>query len=655
MQSASTLSRAVPLVAGMLCRSYGVKVAFGGDGAHTDGEHIQLPGLIESPVPEDVLYGYLTHEAGHVRFTDFTTLRDVRSRLEHNVFNVLEDGRIEKRMCLEYPGAIYYISAVLRHVDAREPAENVFVFGKDDVSADAGPVELLLNYLFVYARARMSGVEFYRPREPRARALVEAKFGPEFTSGLDDILGRAEKAKSSNDALRAAKAVIELLGKTAQKQPQNSGGADSKSSRKPSNSSQSENGAANQEKGGADQNSGGSEESGNSRGGASQNGSQGSSEEQNAQGAPDDQTSGSGEPRFSGGDAAQQKGADGSQTPGASSGAQASQASNGDDGCEADPSEAAKEVLATPYSRLTQLSDSNPSRQIAGELEAHADRSLGLDGVDPVELLGLSGSAGGGLGGGESLTTARDADPTIMSKVDQVVPTLRRRLQVELEANARALKRQTPNGGRLTLRGLQRHIQGDPRIFTRKGPVKAVNTAVHIVLDLSGSMAGPKETASKVAALSLMRALLGVRDVSFGLTTFQTTGRRNSPLIQPMLIQGRNRSAVAVRQAEAKLTNTPSEGNTPIAEALLASSLALAADRKAERRILFIITDDQIPKLDRLHEQLAKGGVETRCVLFGQPKRCSSFDVLRCISPTCSVEEITQAIVEMVSEDVRLA
>ena len=76
MIDTQAVMRSLPLVASVLGRKYGVKVEMGGADAYTDGKTIHLPAM-PSEVPDTLLAmvrGFLDHEAGHVRDTDFAAL-----------------------------------------------------------------------------------------------------------------------------------------------------------------------------------------------------------------------------------------------------------------------------------------------------------------------------------------------------------------------------------------------------------------------------------------------------------------------------------------------------------------------------------------------------------------------------------------------------
>ena len=95
-------------------RKKSVEVVFQGDGAATDGSKIILPALnLRGDVSEEdaaIMRGYVDHEAGHVRHTDFDVLRKNADKLKgnkllHSCANALEDVWLEKRVTSEYGGA----------------------------------------------------------------------------------------------------------------------------------------------------------------------------------------------------------------------------------------------------------------------------------------------------------------------------------------------------------------------------------------------------------------------------------------------------------------------------------------------------------------------------------------------------------------------
>jgi cobaltochelatase CobT len=89
-----TLNNAFPIVAAALGNKFGVRVMIGGEDAYTDGSTINLPAYnLEDPSYKDVAWGYLAHEAAHVRFTEFVDFGNAAtSTIRKNIVNTLEGG-----------------------------------------------------------------------------------------------------------------------------------------------------------------------------------------------------------------------------------------------------------------------------------------------------------------------------------------------------------------------------------------------------------------------------------------------------------------------------------------------------------------------------------------------------------------------------------
>ena len=107
-------------------RKHDINVVFQGDGAATDGSTIILPTLDHnadvSKKEQDIMRGFVDHEAGHVRHTDFRALKTFveehgDNKLLRSVHNALEDVWLERRVMDEYPGAAENLKAVSIAVD----------------------------------------------------------------------------------------------------------------------------------------------------------------------------------------------------------------------------------------------------------------------------------------------------------------------------------------------------------------------------------------------------------------------------------------------------------------------------------------------------------------------------------------------------------
>ena len=92
---AKQLEGALPIIVTNYSRHFGVLVRMQGSCAYTNGHTITIPRLdLYDPIKSRLAYGYLAHEAAHVRWTKFKTLARYRKNfLFYTLINILEDAR----------------------------------------------------------------------------------------------------------------------------------------------------------------------------------------------------------------------------------------------------------------------------------------------------------------------------------------------------------------------------------------------------------------------------------------------------------------------------------------------------------------------------------------------------------------------------------
>ena len=151
-----TIRTALPIIASTLCQKFGVQIALEGEEAYTNGKRIVLPALTKTDIDPTVVYGYLLHESGHVRHTTF----NVKSKQGHNavlhhaLLNILEDGRIEKKMCDEYAGGYHWIQTLDAHILKKPEAMG----SAEDMKAAKEPLALLMSFIYFFTRCNASGL-----------------------------------------------------------------------------------------------------------------------------------------------------------------------------------------------------------------------------------------------------------------------------------------------------------------------------------------------------------------------------------------------------------------------------------------------------------------------------------------------------------------
>ncbi|APC19420.1 hypothetical protein BLL42_27160 (plasmid) [Pseudomonas frederiksbergensis] len=199
-----TLTSAMPIVARALADNLGVKLRFGGDIASTDGKVINLPNIDPDDVKgAEIAYGYLAHEASHVKHTDFSL--DVfggvePSPIEARMTNLVEDLRIEQLMMNEYPGSRRDLDALAVHL-----------FRGSDIRQNIHPAAILLNGLLLNGCARYLRQPIREEADQALVAMVDV-LGKGKTSKVMGLLGASVGGLSSTaESFGLAKKLLSVL------------------------------------------------------------------------------------------------------------------------------------------------------------------------------------------------------------------------------------------------------------------------------------------------------------------------------------------------------------------------------------------------------------------------------------------------------------
>ena len=137
----------LPLLASVLGDQYGVQIRIGGNEACTNGKIIYLPALPMNCEPEllAMARGFVDHEAAHIRHTDFPTLKTANlAPVTFNLFNCLEDWRIEKKLSAIFPGCRQNLNWLIRRFFVEEAQPRA---GGDS------PALAVLDYVLLTVRA----------------------------------------------------------------------------------------------------------------------------------------------------------------------------------------------------------------------------------------------------------------------------------------------------------------------------------------------------------------------------------------------------------------------------------------------------------------------------------------------------------------------
>ena len=178
-------------------------------------------------------------------------------------------------------------------------------------------------------------------------------------------------------------------------------------------------------------------------------------------------------------------------------------------------------------------------------------------------------------------------------------------------------------------------LNHDPKVFLRNGERQGINTAVHILLDVSSSMRNKMELASQ-ACFGIANSLHKINGISVGVTAFPADPvlNRVCSTVCPMLKHG-----------EALHTNfnlRPS-GSTPMGEAIW-WTLAQCYPLTENRKIILIITDGKPDSVENTEKAIEHGkrlgfefygiGIENQNILSLLPSSSKVITKLEELSPT---------------------
>ncbi|MBK1699948.1 VWA domain-containing protein [Thiococcus pfennigii] len=551
-----TLRNALPIVAAALGRKFGVEVGVGGREACTDGQRIQIPAVADDPASRELAWGYLAHEAAHVRYTDFAVYAQAAREgpLQERLQNSLEDVRIERALARPYPGTRAAIAKVLRRLlaegrlSAPQPGDH--------------PAQVLTGYLLLALRHAVLNQTVLATEARQAAATLRQVFPAAFIEQLHALMDEVPGLTSTAETVDLARRIRRLIEDEAHR-PSEHGSGRSDQVDKESTTGQAS---------GAE----GTEDDDGSKVNLTAGQPDSSGQEGTKDGAPEGSES-----TPSGG----QEGGPAGSEPRPDEGRETDSVDpsdlDTDAGCVladdsdgTDPHEALAAVLAAGASDY----DDDLFAQVGRLLGAKASATDAVRLPLPEDYVG---NARAGL--------------RRLARVQAESARLSARLQGLVQASRLDRPRPVRSGRRLDPRRLHRIAVADGRLFARKHRRVAPNTAVHLLVDLSGSMQttvkrrdgreGLRADSALESALALALALEGIPGVSVAATAFPGlagTAARVTRLVR----HGQSPRACAGAFVQS------ARGGTPMAQALWYAAADLLARREA-RRMLIVLTDGE--------------------------------------------------------------
>ncbi|MFB2726065.1 VWA domain-containing protein [Shewanella mangrovisoli] len=517
------LKNALPIVAAAYGEKFGVKVLIQGQDAFTDGERIVIPTANpDDPHYQQIAWGYLAHEAAHIRHTNFDMVQKASSKpIRKALLNIIEDVRIENELAKDYPGTRRSISQVIEYmVDTQQMC----------VPEQLEPASNLQAWLLFRLRCHFLGQKALTPLYQAVDERVRQLFPAAAMSRLSAMLTAVPSLASTGEVLKLVDAIVAMLEEES-RPPQDESDADS----------------------------------GNDIGQEASNDSNNSSD---------------------------------SQTPEADSSAMGDAAETGD----SDNSDQADNLRQALEASAAQF-EPDTFAQVAEVLSEQAE---GHQGVTPLSL--------------PQAEQAMLGDEAILTLSASESAQIRARLRGMVQSSQDNRNHAKRYGLRVATHRLAASQAGESRLFIQRQPRIAPNAAVHLLVDISGSMGKPIGEGNRKyfhvaneAALALAMALEGIPGVVPAVSYFPGIHQEVSIALLPKQ---------SVRHRAACFDQKP-RGCTPMAQAMWFAANSLLA-QKQKRKLMIVLTDgdpddwaathDIVDRCRRSGFELLGIGIQTRSV-----------------------------------------
>ncbi|MDW2311355.1 VWA domain-containing protein [Vibrio sp. 1075] len=517
------LKNALPIVAAAYGEKFGVKVLIQGQDAFTDGERIVIPTANpDDPHYQQIAWGYLAHEAAHIRHTNFDMVQKASSKpIRKALLNIIEDVRIENELAKDYPGTRRSISQVIEYmVDTQQMC----------VPEQLEPASNLQAWLLFRLRCHFLGQKALTPLYQAVDERVRQLFPAAAMSRLSAMLTAVPSLVSTGEVLKLVDAIVSML---------------EEESRPPQDESDADNG--------------------NDIGQDASNDSNNSSD---------------------------------SQTPEADSSAMGDAAETGD----SDNSDQADNLRQALEASAAQF-EPDTFAQVAEVLSEQAE---GHQGVTPLSL--------------PQAEQAMLGDEAILTLSASESAQIRARLRGMVQSSQDNRNHAKRYGLRVATHRLAASQAGESRLFIQRQPRIAPNAAVHLLVDISGSMGKPIGEGNRKyfhianeAALALAMALEGIPGVVPAVSYFPGIHQEVSIALLPKQ---------SVRHRAACFDQKP-RGCTPMAQAMWFAANSLLA-QKQKRKLMIVLTDgdpddwaathDIVDRCRRSGFELLGIGIQTRSV-----------------------------------------
>jgi cobalamin biosynthesis protein CobT len=567
----------LPIVAKAIGNRLGITITMGGESAYTNGTNINIPSLPDTEEAYVLARGYIDHEAGHIRHTNFAVA--FPQGLEFHLWNIFEDVRIERETGREFIGCAHNLHALcgtLTEQGAFSPAGN-------------NHTDVLCSFLLSTGRYEVLGQPVKELAAKTAKQL-EKLFGSKLAKVFRGIATEVHGLATTEDAAALARKVMGILKQEQQAMKQQQEQEKKQEKKQDSDSGDQGQGEKDDSEQDQEQTSGnGADDSGKGEGQGAGSGSESDEDAADGKGSggsgaeegdEDGEGSGSGS---SHGSKEEQAGDKSSSDPDSK---QTGSGGSGAGGCPMSEEEM-QELLAGKGRK-----DLSISSILEKLLQAQHDAAERWGMISAISMI----PAEDGI-----LRTSRLDDSTVRRE------TAKLRAKIHGFLQASKLKRSLPrrSGHKIESRVLHRLAVADTRVYASRNYKEGVNTAITILLDRSGSMQGEKMIVANESAYAAALALQSVPGVACSVAAFPAYSETSGwDCVYPLTSFG--------EKVKPDRYGIQADGSTPLHSAL-AWARAQVLRRQEPRKIVLVVTDgepDDHKRAKQAIKHMEKEGIE---------------------------------------------
>jgi hypothetical protein len=211
MNKSAAFIKSLPITASVLAKRFGIKITFSGNRAYTNGKVINFPtGVITSTSALtdreiQLLRGYLDHEASHIACNS-GTFDICGTAFFRYIWNILQDGRDERLFSQMFPGAkknLIYLALEIQKYKGEQLHE---------------ASQAVTSFLTFFVRLVSFGM--FKEEVHLLREQVDGLLGNDMRLEIEAEAQKGVFAQTTVEVIAAARRIVDMLQQIAEQEPE---------------------------------------------------------------------------------------------------------------------------------------------------------------------------------------------------------------------------------------------------------------------------------------------------------------------------------------------------------------------------------------------------------------------------------------------------